>query len=180
MNDLINTLLLIALAITLNNSVTAEVGEKKIAEQPKNFEIERQEDPILSRNYEVAKKALEKASLKKDKVTIRRGLKAFSIEIKKQVVQSIIQLNDKTFVPDLIEALQNNQTPMSGGTETAFLQQELNKAIISALRKFTKLSFSYLKDESTVPCFSECPSKDIQKVVDESKAWLERRARRSQ
>lgn len=134
--------------------------------------LERQQaTPILSKNYQVAKWAFDKAVLEKDKSTIRLGLKGYSLLIKRDVVQTIKQLNDKSFVPELIKALEDNQVLMSGGSETQAEQQELNKEIISALKQLTGLDFPYLNDSSTIPCFKDCPSKAIERVLKESQEW---------
>jgi hypothetical protein len=136
--------------------------------------LERQQaTPILSKNYRVAKSAFDKAVLEKDKATLRLGLKRESPSFKRDIVQAIKQFDDKSFVPDLIKALENNQLIMSGGLETQAEQQELNKEIISALAKLTDLKFDYLSDSSTIPCFSDCPSKDMGKVLEESKTWYQ-------
>lgn len=149
-------------------------NEQQIQESVKAEMLERQQKTsILSKNYNVAKLALNKAVLEKDKSTIRLGLKGFSLLIKRDAIQAIKQLDDKTFVPDLIKALDENQGVMSGGSETEAEQQELNKEIISALKQLTGLEFPYLTDSSTIPCFSDCPSKDIQRVVKESSEWWE-------
>lgn len=131
----------------------------------------RQETPILSKIYNVAKSALDKAILEKDKSTIRLGLKRNSPSFRTIVVQAIRQLDDKSFVPDLIKALEDNQVLMSGGSETQAEQQELNKEIISTLKQLTGLDFPYLNDSSTIPCFSDCPSKDIERVLTDSREW---------
>lgn len=154
-------------------------NEAEIQQSLKAEMIERQKpNPILSKNYNVAKWALDKAVSENDKPTLRLGLNAFSLLIKRKVVQAIKQFDDKSFVPDLIEALDNNQGAMSGGSETEFMQRELNEEIISALKQLTGLEFSFLSDSSTIPCFSDCPSKDIQRVLKESREWWEANKKR--
>ncbi|HMS40446.1 MAG TPA: hypothetical protein PKE69_09485 [Pyrinomonadaceae bacterium] len=149
-----------------------QVNELQIMEIVKAERLERQQEtPILSKNYSVAKLALNKAILEKDKSTILLGLNGFSLLIKRDAVQAIKQFNDKSFVPNLIKALDENQGVMSGGSETEAEQQELNKGIILALKQLTGLEFSYLTNSSTIPCFSDCPSKDILRVLKESREW---------
>jgi hypothetical protein len=131
----------------------------------------QQATPILSKNYRIAKAAFDKAVLERDKATIRLGLKRESLSFKAVTVQAIKQFEDKSFVPDLIKALEGNQVIMSGGLETQVEQQELNKEIISALKQLTGLNFSYLNDSSTIPCFNDCPPKDIIRVLKESREW---------
>jgi hypothetical protein len=147
-------------------------NEAEIQKSLKDEMLDRQQTtPILSKNYKVAKSAFDKAVAEKDKPTLRLGLQKNSLTLKLLIVQAIRQFDDKSFVPDLIKALEDNQSIMSGGSETQAAQQELNKEIISDLKQLTGLQFPYLTDESTVPCFSDCPPKDIQKVLKDSREW---------
>ncbi|MGB7068427.1 MAG: hypothetical protein WBD22_02950 [Pyrinomonadaceae bacterium] len=143
----------------IQQALTAEMLERQ------------QETPILSRNYNVAKWAYDKAVSEGDKSTIRKGLDGLSLLLKRNVVEAIAKFNDKSFVPDLIKALEENQSLMSGGSETQAEKQELNKEIISALKQLTGLDFLFLKDSSMIPCFDDCPSKDIERVLRESREW---------
>lgn len=59
-------------------------------------------------------------------------------------------------------ALEDNQSVMSGGTETEIMQQELNTAIVSALEQLTGLQF---------PSSENLSKDDIQKVVKQSREW---------
>jgi hypothetical protein len=147
-------------------------NEAEIQKSLKDEMLDRQQTtPILSNNYKVAKAAFDKAVAEKDKRTLRLGLQKNSLNLKLLIVQAIKQFDDKSFVPDLIKALEDNQSIMSGGSEIKAAQQELNKEIISDLKQLTGLQFPYLTDESTVPCFSDCPPKDIQKVLKDSREW---------
>lgn len=149
-------------------------NETKIQEELEAEMLERRkETPILSKNYRVARWAFDKAISEKDKSTLRVGLKGFFLSIKRDTVKAVAQLDDKSFVPDLIQTLDENQVIMSGGSETQAEQEGLNKEIISSLKRLTGLEFSYLTDLSTVPCFADCPSKDIQRVLKESRGWCE-------
>lgn len=146
-----------------------EIQQTVIAEM-----VERQQaTPILSKNYNVAKWAFDKAVSENDTATIRLGLKRESLSFRTLVIQAIKKFDDKSFVLDLIKALQDNQVIMSGGSETQTEQQELNKEIIGAIRQLTGLEFPYITESSTVPCFSDCPSKDIERILMESRKWRE-------
>lgn len=147
--------------------------------------VERQQStPILSKNYRVAKWALDKAVSEKDIATIRLGLKGFSFSIKQDAVLVIKQLDDKSFVPDLIEALDKNQGIIDGGSEVQSFQQELNITIISALKQLTDLKFSYSKGSPTsltslclnnskisFSCVVDRMPKDIEKILEECRKW---------
>jgi hypothetical protein len=141
------------------------IPENKIVSQQEIMELQAQtkeQNPILNKDYTIAKQALDKAVLQRDRETIRLGLQKKSLIFKKDVVQGIEQLNDKSFVPDLINVLENNQVAMTGGTETRLLQQELNEAIVSALKKITKLDFQFSEKIS---------ADDIQQVLKKSREW---------
>lgn len=169
--DLLNIILWAALSVAVGASGTAQ-NQAELSLTKEKMHQERQENPVLSKDFQTAKTALEKAGAEKDLNTVRLGLKAFMLEIKKQSVETIVKLNDKASVPDLIKALEANQTIMSGGTETELLQQELNTAIVSALRRFTKLEFAYLGNKPIAPCFEKCPDDKVRKVIKESLDWV--------
>lgn len=130
-----------------------------------------QSNSILTKDYNIAKKALEKAVREKDLNAIRLGLKGFSFQIRKDVVEEIVKLNDKSFVPDLADALEENQGCLSGGSETEVLQKELNNLIVSAIKRLTGLEFSYFDSSSSQPCSNDFPPKDIQRILKESRDW---------
>ncbi len=131
----------------------------------------QQEISILSKYYYLAKKALDKAILEKDKATIQLGLGKQFLSLKKEIVEEAVKFNDKSFIPDLIKALERNQGIMSGGTETVIEQNLLNKAIVSALEKLTGLQFLYFDGSLTRSSFDEFPHKDIEKILKESREW---------
>ena len=88
----------------MNESFTTETHLPQTVLQCRN-----EDNSILSCDYFTAKKALEKAIVENDKGTIRLGLKRlFSFEIKMDIVKAISQLKDKSFVPDLTDALEKN------------------------------------------------------------------------
>lgn len=148
-------------------------NEYKIQKDLSDEMLERQRvNPILSRNYRVAKWALDKAILEKDKRALRLGLKGFSLTIRNKVVLTIMEFDDKSYVSDLIKALESNQGVMSGGSETEYFQLELNKSIVNALRKLTGLKFTYFEETPKKDInFYESPRKDIQKILIESREW---------
>jgi hypothetical protein len=149
-----------------------ETHEKQIEEaMQKERLMMKQEISILSKYYYPAQRAFEKAVLEKDKITLRLGLKAFSLTLRSKVVIEIKQLDDKSFVPDLIVALEANQAIMSGGSETQSMQNQLNKEIVFALEKLTELQFTYFDDSPSGDSFFEYPRKDIERILKESRDW---------
>jgi HEAT repeat protein len=117
---------------------------------------------ILSKEYAIAEKALVRAVLEKDKETLKLGLKSQFFPIKQKTVEAITEIEDKTFVPDLINAFQENQSIFSGGTETKIMQDSLNKAIAFALEKLTGSSAQDINtvSNSEMDAQSEILSKD--------------------
>lgn len=125
----------------------------------------KQDNEILSKDYNIAEKALSKAVKEKDKHTIRLGLKNPILTIRLKTVEAIKESDDKTFfVGDLIDALSENQLILEGGTETKIFQKELDRNIVSALEILTGLNFPRIENLS---------SKDIEKILKESREWLE-------
>lgn len=164
MNKIASIILWLLILINLNCSTTIqkeiEFKQEAMTLQTQN----KQQNPIMSKDSTIARQALDKAILNKDKATIQLGLTKNSLIFKKDVVRAIEQLNDKSFVPDLIKSLEDNQVEMGGGTETKFLQKELDKAIVSALKKITELDFS-ANDRSS--------DDNIQEVLRKSREWWE-------
>lgn len=149
-----------------------ETYEKQIEEAMQQERLMmRQEISILSKYYYLAERAFEKAVLEKDKTTLRLGLKAFSLILKAKVVREIKQFDDKSFVPDLIAALEANQGIMSGGSETTFAQNELTKEIVLALEKLTELQFSYFNNSPGDDDLFKFPRMDIERILKESRNW---------
>jgi hypothetical protein len=164
-----NLFLFIVFCICLNGcsnfeTSMAQTKEPLITEQPtpQKSPPTEQDNDILSNDYTIAGKALDKAILEKDKNTIRVGLKSEFLDIRKKAVETIEEFNDETFVPNLIVVLQENQGLIGGGTETQIQQDNLNKAIISALEHLTKLEFKV----STPLSFE-----DIEGILKESQEW---------
>lgn len=159
--------LFIVFFISLNgctNFETSVVQTKKplMMEQPQKSPPMEQDNDILSSDYTIAEKELDKAILKKDKNAVKAGLKSEFLNIKKKTVQTIEEFNDKTFVPDLITVLEENQSIIGGGTETQIEQNNLNRAVISALEHLTELKFEVSNSLSP---------EDIEKVLVKSKDW---------
>lgn len=160
---------LIMLWINLSGCVVFQESTAQIKELPKtsqtnsqsNMHME-QDNKILSRDYAIAEKALDKAVSERDKKTIRLGLNSRFLPIKQKTVEVIAEIKDETFVPNLIETLGENQAVMTGGTEMQIMQDDLNKAIVFALEQLTGLQFLFLENLS---------SEDIQRVLKESQEW---------
>jgi hypothetical protein len=129
----------------------------------------QQQDLVLAKDYYVAKKALDKAVQEKDVAVIRKGLKGFSFQIKKDVVKEVKKLNDKTFVPDLADVLELNQGALSGGSEVEVQQKELDRLIISALEQLTGLKFDYTENLSQTYNMSE--NDDVQRIIKQARLW---------
>jgi HEAT repeat protein len=121
-----------------------------------------QQNTILSKDYQIARKALDKAVLEKDLETIKLGLKNPILDIRKKTVEAMAKIGDETFVPNLIVALEQNQGIIAGGSEIQSLQNKLNEIIISTLEKLTKLKFNISEKLS---------SEDIDEVIRKSREW---------
>jgi hypothetical protein len=141
-----------------------EIKESFITDKPAapKSPVMEQDNNIVSKDYNTAQKALKKAALEKNKKTIKKGLESPIITIRQKTAEVILELNDVSFVPSLIDALQGNQVIIDGGTEMKLFQQDLDKAIISALEYLTKLKFNLSNPIS---------SKDINEVLDKSQEW---------
>ncbi len=149
-----------------------ETYEKQLEEAMQQERLMmRQEISILSKYYYPAERAFEKAVLEKDKTTLRLGLKAFSLVLRAKVVREIKQFDDKSFVPDLIVALEANQGIMSGGSEIVSFQNQLNKEIVLALEKLTELKFPYFDDSPSSEDIFKSPQKDIERILKEIRNW---------
>lgn len=98
------------------------------------------QETILSKDFAVAKKALDDSREQKRVVAIRMGLKSQFLDIRREAANAIKELQDKPSVPFLTEALENNQVRYTGGSETQLMQAELNKSLLSALQTLTGLN----------------------------------------
>lgn len=106
------------------------------------------QEGILNKNYSTAEAALNKAIKEKNNETIRLGLRSQILPIRQKTAEAISNTDVKTFVPDLVKALRENQGIISGGTETQLLQQDLNRAIITAIENLTDIQFNVTTDLS--------------------------------
>lgn len=132
-----------------------------------------EDDSILSNEYSVAERALSRAVLEKNRATIREGLKSKFIGLKIDAVKALAEMNDKSSVPNLVEALQANQGVIDGGSETQILQNDLNQAIIRALERLTGLEFSVSKrlNKEKLSRYTPFSSEEIEDVVSKSGQW---------
>lgn len=153
---------LISCAVSEDNLAQTGEGSKPTPTNSQRNISMKQDDNILSKDYSVAEKALNKAVLEKDKETIRLGLKSPIFSIKQKTAEAIAEIKDKTFVPSLIEALEKNQGVIAGGSEAEVMQQELNKAIVYALEQLTGLQLLFSENLS---------ADDIQRILNESREW---------
>lgn len=163
-------LLLVMLELSMTSCATLETS---VAQTKEQFETERsgtpvsvspkQDKAILSKDYATAEKVLNKAVLEKVRETIRLGLKSPILTIKQKIVQAAAELDDKTLILDLIEALSENQLLLEGGTETKIMQGDLNEAIIFALEKLTEIKFSVSE---------KVTSEDVSEILKKSREWL--------
>ncbi len=166
------------LFLFLSAGLSAQTGENQKSSQKESINVVQptpqkspsmtQNNDILSKDYFVAEKALKKAIAEKDNITIKTGLKSPIFSIKQKTAEAIIQLDDNTFVPGLIDALQENQGVTAGGNEAEELQDQLNKALISALEKLTKMTFNI--PETLSPA-------DINKVIQKSREWCKNQSK---
>jgi hypothetical protein len=119
-------------------------------------------EKILSKDFAVAKEALNENKRLKNVEMIRLSLKHYSLIIKRLAAEDLAELGDKGSVPSLIEALEKNQGLMRGGIETLGLQAELNSAIVSTLGKLTGMSF---------PSQKSLTGTQIKQVIEQAKLW---------
>lgn len=172
-----SSVLLLILSI---NQISCAVSEYNLAQTGKELEPTpissqknismKQDNSILSKDYNIAEKALNKAVLEKDKETIKLGLRSPILTIKQKTVEVIADTQDKTFVPNLIEVLEKNQSSIAGGSEARVMQQDLDKAIIFSLEQLTGLQMLPSGSLSTSDRLS---SDDIQQALNKSRRWWE-------
>lgn len=118
---------------------------------------------ILSRNFQTAEKALGQALTEKDAATIKLGLKSPILSIRLKTAEAVQDLDDKSYVPSLIDALEETCCAMiDGGTETQMMQKDLNRTLVDALEKLTKTKFNLPEDLSP---------RDFEEVIKRSREW---------
>lgn len=175
---LLNVFLWIAITIGVSDGTGVNESNKRENQlQQMTIQCKQEDNSILSCDYLTAKKSLEKALQKNDKETIRLGLKRFlSFKVKMDIAKAIAQLEDKSFVPDLIDALEKNQGVLSGGTETDILQALLSRELIITIEKLTGLKFNLrdLPRPDSVEKFEPSnyiSSDEIQKAIKQASLW---------
>lgn len=119
-------------------------------------------EKILSKDFNEASEALEENVRRKKSGLVRMSLQHPSLIIKRRAAEALRKLKDRASVPSLIEALELNQAVYVGGTETELLQDELNRAIVSALVEVTGI------DVQLGPTLSD---RKISEVITKSKKW---------
>jgi hypothetical protein len=142
----------------------SQIQTKEIADSTLNRTQQKQDNNILSRDYETADKSLKKAVLEKDIDTIKLGLKSSIFTIKQKTVDAIIKMKDEIFVPNLVEALQENQGIIAGGTESDLMQKDFDRKIVTALEALTKLDFG-AKESLTAD--------KIEEIIKKSQDWVD-------
>ena len=116
----------------------------------------------LSKDFAVAKEALEENKKRKNVEMIRLSLGHSSLIIKRLAAEALAELRDKASVPSLVKALENNQVTLRGGTETQVMQSELDRDIVSALENLTGMGFP----ENVVLSSSE-----KKQIIERSNQW---------
>jgi hypothetical protein len=133
-----------------------------------------QENDILSKDYNIAERALNKAVNEKNKDFIKLGLKSTILAIRLKTVEAINKIADYAFVTNLIDALQENQGIIDGGSEVKIQQEDLNTAIIQGLERLTKLKFKVSKQLTAIEI--EDIIKKSNNFLDEQKKIIEKKA----
>jgi hypothetical protein len=169
MKNVMNLCLLMMFLIILDGCSVSEEGLAQSQESSKPSQIDsqrntpmKQDDKILSRDLSIAENALNKAILGKDKDTIKLGLKNPVFTIRQKTVEAIAELKDESFVPELVEALQENQGLIAGGSEAQIMQDDLNQSIVYAISRLTRQKFKLSNPIS---------SQEIKEVLDKSQNW---------
>lgn len=180
MDNIMNVFLWILIATGVSNSTNVNESIKTENQLRQiTLQCKQEDDSILSCDYLTAKKALEKALQKNDKATLRLGLRRlFSFEIKMDIAKAISQLKDKSFIPNLIDALEKNQGTLSGGTETGISQALLSRELIVTIEGLTGLKFNLrdLPRPDSVEKFEPSnyiSADEIQRVIKEVGLWWE-------
>jgi|RhiMetdeSRZDD1v2_1073273.scaffolds.fasta_scaffold376762_1 hypothetical protein len=138
----------IMISMALYSLLCHEVNGAKVISRQANRVIQGQtetvaqemQERILSKDFDTAKKALDDNRWQRRVIAIRMSLKSQFLVIRQGAADAIRELQDKSSVPALIEALENNQVRYSGGLEIQSKQAELNKSLLSALQTLTGLN----------------------------------------
>jgi hypothetical protein len=169
MNQSVTYLFIVNVLASISGCNNFETGLVTTKESDKFEQVKvthesiKQTSEILSRDYATAEKALKKAVMEKDKKTILLGLKSPILTIRKKTAEAIAGLGDKMLVSELINTLSGNQILLDGGTETKIIQDDLDKAIISALEKLTEIKFEVS---------GRISPEDIAEILRLSREWL--------
>ena len=145
--------------------------------QPSSGKIVRREiipqemtDRILSYDYHIAMAALEENRRQKNSQAVCLSLKHRSLVIRRLAAEALGELQAKSSVQCLIEALENNQTVLLGGSETVIEQDMLNEAIIGATEKITGLELKY-KKSSPKKIDRVASRKQVRAALEKIKTW---------
>jgi hypothetical protein len=73
----------------------------------------------------------------------------------------------------LITALEENQSMMSGGSETTSEQNLLDQKIVSAIERLTGLQFPYFDKYLNRDRWDKSSQDNIERILKESREWCE-------
>jgi HEAT repeat protein len=120
---------------------------------------------VLSADFATAHQALTESIDQSAVAQVGAALESPFLEIKLQAAEALGRIGDKTTVPALIKAMEDNQAYYTGGSETRTLQMQLNAALVAALQKSTGIDLGAIDPEST---------EDINRVLQISREWQEK------
>jgi HEAT repeat protein len=116
---------------------------------------------VLSPDFVKADQALTEAIGRRDAGQVARALEHPAVDIKLKAARALGAVGDRTSVPRLADALENNQVCRAGGSEERILQNDLNAALVASLAKLTGLDFG-------APASEE----DLKRVAQAARQWL--------
>jgi uncharacterized membrane protein len=143
MSQIKKAIVFLIVAVGLGSLLLAQESIQQ-RQSDKKVQTDRKKQ-ISEGSYQDATEALHKAVVAKDKeaVTLAIQQRRFGPAFQIDAVRAVSQLNDKSLVPELLNALENNQgIAWRGGSEIEAEQKQLNKVIVATLEKFTGLKFS--------------------------------------
>ena len=120
---------------------------------------------ILSADFTTAERALSEAIKNRDAAAVARALEQQHLELKLRAAIALAAIGERTSVPRLIEALEQNQVKITGGGEAMALQGDLNRALLAALSKLTAIDFGPIDPPS---------QQDVEKALRLSREWWEK------
>jgi HEAT repeat protein len=121
-------------------------------------------DGVLSRDFDTASRALEQAITSRDPGPALAALGHPALEIRRQAADALGEFGGRAAVPRLLDALEQNQSVLRGGTETGMLQAELNVALVAAVQKLTGVEFGAGNPPSDA---------DVRRVLEQGRRWWE-------